>query len=71
MNNITITISREQHDLIVKALNFYNEAIIKRLTDKAWNSLAEGQKTTATTKEAPWGFKKDGTPKKQPGRKAS
>lgn len=71
MNTITITITRDHHDLIVKALDFYNEALKKRLTEKSWSIQDEGQKIIATTKEAPWGFKKDGTPKKQPGRKAS
>lgn len=71
MNTITITITRDHHDLIIKALDFYNEALKQRLTEKVWSVQNEGQKIIATTKAAPWGFKKDGTPKKQPGRKAS
>ena len=70
MNTITITISRDHHDLIVKALDFYNEALKKRLTEKSWSTQDEGQKIIAKTLEAPWGFKKDGTPKQRPGRKA-
>lgn len=70
MNTITITITRDHHDLIVKALDFYNEALKTRLTDKSWTANAEGQKIIAKTLEAPWGFKKDGTPKQRPGRKA-
>lgn len=73
MNNITITISRDHYDLIVKALDFYNEALKQRLADQSqtWMIQKEGQKIIATTKAAPWGFKKDSTPKKQPGRKVS
>ena len=69
MNNITITISRDEYDTIIKALDFYNESIKQRLADQAQVFMIK--KETATTKEAPWGLKKDGTPKKQPGRKAS
>ena len=73
MNNITITISRDEYDTIIKALDFYNESIKQRLADQAqiWMIKTEEKKMIATTKEAPWGFKKGGTPKKQPGRKAS
>ena len=69
MNNITTTISRDHYELILKAVDYYNESIKQRLADQAQVFMIK--KETATTKEAPWGFKKDGTPKKQPGRKAS
>lgn len=71
MNNITITISRDEYDTIIKALDFYNESIKQRLADQAqiWMIKTEEKKMIATTKEAPWGFKKDGTPKQRPGRK--
>lgn len=86
MNNITITISRDEYDTIIKALDFYNESIKQRLADQAqtWMAKQEGKKILAISSEvlrkemdsyvgrqAPWGLKKDGTPKKQPGRKAS
>lgn len=73
MNTITITISRDHYDLILKAIDAYNESLKLRLTEQAktWSVRTEAEKIIATTKAAPWGFKKDGTPKKQPGRKAS
>ena len=49
VNTITITITRDHHDLIVKALDFYNEALKTRLTDKSWTANAEGQKIIAKT----------------------
>ena len=85
MNNITIAISRDEYDTIIKAIDFYNESIKQRLADQAqtWITKQEGKKILAISSEvlrkemdsyvgrqAPWGFKKDGTPKKQPGRKA-
>ena len=73
MNTITITLSRDHYDMIVKALDFYNESIKQKLSaPSAVRAPKErAKKVIATTKAAPWGFKKDGTPKKQPGRKAS
>lgn len=73
MNTINITISRDEYDMIVKALDYYNEGIKQRLADKAqtWMAKVENSKIIAKKMEAPWGLKKDGTPKKQPGRKAS
>ena len=88
MNNITITISRDHYDLILKAIDYYNEGIKQRLADQAqtalmkdsekWtvsavgnNLIAYANKTRAKSAEAPYGYKKDGTPKQRPGRKSA
>lgn len=89
MDNITIRISRDHYDLILKAIDHYNESIKERLANQAQISLMKGshQKEWTVTAvdnvvtkvsnphakstDAPYGYKKDGTPKQRPGRKAA
>ena len=89
MNNVTITISRDHYDLILKALDFYNEGIKERLANQAqislmkashqkeWTVTAVGNMPAkvsnphAKSTDAPYGYKKDGTPKQRPGRKSA
>ncbi len=69
----TISITKDEYDFIMKAVAQYVEDLKQKMTDQAqtWLVKTEDNKIIATTKEARWGYKKDGTPKKRPGRKAS
>lgn len=69
----TISITKEEYDFILTAVDAYVSSLRQKMADQAqlWLIREEGQKIIATTKAAPWGLKKDGTPKKQPGKKAS
>ena len=71
----TITITKDEYDLILTAINAYMSGLQQKMADQAqlWITKTHNDKIIAekTTKAAPWGLKKDGTPKKQPGRKAS
>lgn len=75
-----LTVTKEEYDFIVAAITTYasfvcqeSDRINQKIADQAstWMVKQETEKMIATKKEAPWGFKKDGTPKKRPGRKAS
>lgn len=69
----TLTVTKEEYDFIIKAMSAYVENLQHKLGNQAqtWLIKQESEKMIATTKAAPWGLKKDGTPKKQPGRKVS
>lgn len=69
----TISITKEEYDFIMQAVSQYVQNLQQKMTDQAqtWLIRTEGKKIIATTKEARWGYKKDGTPKKRPGRKVS
>lgn len=76
----TLTVTQEEYDFIVAAITTYahfvceeSDRIKQKVADQAstWMIKQETEKMIATTKAAPWGLKKDGTPKKQPGRKVS
>lgn len=89
MDNVTIMISRDHYNLILKAIDHYNESIKERLANQAQISLmkdshqkewtvtavdnmgAKASKPSAKSADAPYGYKKDGTPKQRPGRKAA
>jgi hypothetical protein len=62
---------KENMQISIRTLQAEMSALIKEV-----NALRESlQKPTSKhifrTDEAPWGYKKDGTPKKRPGRRAS
>lgn len=69
----TISITKEEYDFIMQAVSQYVQNLQQKMTDQtqAWLIKTEGKKIIATTQEARWGYKKDGTPKKRPGRKVS
>ena len=55
---------KEEMRISIRTLQAEMAALIKEV-----NALRVAkQKITISTVEAPWGFKKDGTPKKRPGR---
>lgn len=66
----TISITKEEYEFIITAINSYIANLQNKMADQAstWLIRTEGQKIIATTKEAPWGIKKDGTPAKKRGR---
>lgn len=69
----TISITKEEYEFILTAVDAYTSNLRQKMADQAtsWLIRKEGEKIIASTKGAPWGLKKDGTPKKCPGRKAS
>lgn len=65
---ITLTLTKEEHDFIVAAVDAYVTELRQKLAPKSW-SVTVNSKGFVATLDAPYGLKKDGTPKKQPGRK--
>lgn len=77
MNMRTFTVTKEQYDFIIMAIEAYIDTLRQRIADDAMTNMIEKANKTNTitvssksvkTKEAPFGYKKDGTPKKRPGR---
>ena len=87
--NITLNVTRDQYEMIIKALDYFNEGLKERLAHQAQMSIIPTAWTVTTTEEgnmvasvnrhgrprknpdAPYGLKKDGTPKQRPGRKSA
>jgi len=67
----TISITKEEYEFILTAVDAYISNLRQKMADQAqtWLIKEHAEKVIATT--APWGLKKDGTPKKQPGRKVA
>ena len=79
----TISITKEEYEFILAAVDAYVSNLREKMANQAqtWLIKQEGKKILAAStevlrkemdyymiKNAPWGLKKDGTPKKQPGR---
>ena len=60
----TITLTKQQYDFINSAVESYVEKLRQDLADQAQLSTLRKTKD----QDAPWGRKKDGTPRKRPGR---
>lgn len=90
MSNITLNVTRDQYEMIIKALDYFNEGLKERLAHQAQMSVIKDQEKTewtvtavdtkmvakvrkprAKSTDAPYGYKKDGTPKQRPGRKTA
>lgn len=89
MSNITLNVTQDQYEMIIKALDYFNEGLKERLAHQAQMSIIPKEWTVTTTEEgnmvaavkrrsrprknsdAPYGLKKDGTPKQRPGRKTA
>lgn len=75
----TITISQEQYDFIMKCCDAYIDSMRRSIADQATTCLLRAQEPKPAAKpvaakksaDAPFGYKKDGTPKKRPGRQPS
>ena len=81
MSSITITIPTASAPFLINAIRYYSESLIGDINQKldapSWTVSVSGDKTIAALKanaelrkslDAPYGYKKDGTPKKPPGR---
>lgn len=73
----TISITKEEYEFILTAVDAYVSGLRQKMADQTttWLIRQEGEKTVLKQNsrlreslEAPWGRKKDGTPKKRPGR---
>ena len=88
--NITLNVTKDQYEMIIKALDYFNEGLKERLAHQAQMSVIKDQEKTewtvtalddsklvqlrkarAKSTDAPYGYKKDGTPKQRPGRKTA
>ena len=75
---ITLTLTPVQYDIVRTAVMEYTDNLMQIIDPPDTVSLSSGGTVTVTaplqpTKkvEAPWGLKKDGTPKARPGRKVA
>lgn len=82
---INLQLTQSQYDSIMAAVTAYNEGLMKALEQQPKTSFtvttADGRHSAtvevpvrpweAPKVDAPWGLKKDGTPKARPGRKTA
>lgn len=76
----TISITHEQMEFILSAIRAYTASLHQSIREQSSESLMKKQaqanpfitldkpRKPHKSAEAPWGYKKDGTPKKRPGR---
>ena len=77
----TISITQEEHEFLMSAVAFYADSLRNKLNQQRLISeikkldmsdavpMSKAKKIAQRkSAEAPWGYKKDGTPKKRPGR---
>ena len=85
--NITLTIQESDYGFLVEAIKLRTMSMLDSLNNQVARQKqpaiaaapvkAEGEPVSFTVsvpkqkKRAPWGYKKDGTPKKRPGRPVS
>ena len=79
MQYVTLTIQAEDFHFVMEAVRMRSRAILESLAMQVESQRAPAEKSLqvdnqqeptkkAVKVDAPWGFKKDGTPKKRPGR---
>jgi len=75
---ITLTLTPVQYDIVRTAVMEYTDNLMHIIDPPDTVSLSSGGTVTVTAPlqqpkkvEAPWGLKKDGTPKARPGRKTT
>lgn len=66
MQYVTLTIQAEDFHFVMEAVRMRSRAILESLAMQVESQRAPAEK--AVKVDAPWGLKKDGTPKKRPGR---
>jgi hypothetical protein len=76
MSTVTLTLTTEQASTLLNILYkfLFNEILDRRSEPLPKNSRLRKSletKPKAKSKEAPWGYKKDGTPRARPGRKVA
>ena len=72
----TITLTQQQYDFIMMCCDAYIDSMRRSIADQATTCLLRAQEQKPAAKpvaeskseDAPYGYKKDGTPKKRPGR---
>lgn len=71
MNAITITLTVEQVLRLIELLQDKPAAEAPVVAEKVVQLKVAKRAKTAKSEEAPWGYKKDGTPRARPGRKVA
>jgi hypothetical protein len=66
MQYVTLTIQAEDFHFVMEAVRMRSRAILESLAMQVESQRAPAEKSVKV--DAPWGLKKDGTPKKRPGR---
>ena len=70
MQYITIKIQAEDYPFVIEAIQMRSRALVNSISAQVDSQFAKPSAEAPVKVDAPWGLKKDGTPRARPGRKA-